>query len=291
MDINQIKQILINKGALNFLPDKKFLEVVYEFRMNKKLNLENPKTFNEKLQWLKLYDRNPEYTKMVDKYEVKKYVSEIIGEEHIIPTIGVYDKFDEINFGELPRQFVMKCTHDSGSTIVCKDKSELDIKRTKTIINKRLKNNYFYSCREWAYKNVFPRILVEDYIGENLTDYRIYCFNGEPKYIYMYISKNEDITKPEPETCNIYDTNWNLQNFKQKSPQSKIEYKKPEKLDEMIEMAKKLSYGIKFLRVDFYIVNNNVLFGELTFFPGGGFSKFYPNDADLKLGNLLNIKG
>ena len=152
------------KKLLKLLPDYIFLKIKYKYKFNKKLDLNNPQTFNEKLQWLKLYDRNPEYTKMVDKYEAKKYVANIIGEEYIIPTLGVYDKFEDINFATLPNQFVIKCTHDSGGLIICKDKTKLNIKEARKKINKSLKRNYFYTGREWPYKNIKPRIIIEKYI-------------------------------------------------------------------------------------------------------------------------------
>lgn len=277
----------------NIVPisDEEYLKMKYKFMFEKDLDLKNPKTFNEKLQWLKLNDRKPIYTTMVDKYEVKKYVANIIGREHIIPTIGIYNKFNDIDFNILPNKFVIKCTHDSGGLIICNDKEKLNINDARKKINNSLKNNYYKQGREWPYKNVKPRILIENHIGENLTDYRIYCFNGKSKYIYMYISENKEnnTNKPEPSICNIYNTEWELQDFRQKSPISKKIYEKPRKLNEMLELAENLAKDTTFLRVDFYIIDDMILFSELTFFPGGGFSKFNPNEMDLKLGEMLNL--
>ena len=181
--------VLLKLDHINLikLSDKKYIELRYFSLFLKELNLDNPKSFNEKLQWLKLYDRNSEYTKMVDKYEVKKYVSNIIGEEYIIPTIGIYNSFDEIDFKKLPNKFVIKCTHDSGGLVVCKDKNKLDKNNAKKKIEKSLKTNYYYCGREWPYKNVKPRIIIEKYMctkeQKELIDYKFFCFNGNPKII------------------------------------------------------------------------------------------------------------
>lgn len=286
----QIKSVLIQKYLyLLNLPDEKHIKIEYKNIFGREPDLEKPQTFNEKMQWLKLYDRKDIYTSMVDKYEAKKYVANMIGEEYIIPNLGIYYNFNEIDFNSLPNQFVIKCTHDSGGVIICKNKKEFDIKRAKRKIEKSLKKNFYRYHKEWPYKNVKPRILIEEFIGENLTDYRIYCFNGNPQYIYMYVSENDNIYKPEPIICNIYDTNWILQKFRQKSPQSKKIYEKPQELDKMLDLAKKLSKDTKFLRVDFYLIKGKILYGELTFFPGGGISEFYPENTDLELGNLIKL--
>lgn len=286
--INKMK-IVLDKFILRFLSDKNYLKIKYRLEMGKKLNLDNPQTFNEKLQWLKLYDRKEIYTTMVDKYEAKKYVADIIGEEYIIPTLGIYDKFDDIDFDSLPSQFVMKCTHDSGGIVICKDKNIFDKEQAKKKINKHLKRNFYKNFREWPYKNVKPRIIIEEFIGENLMDYRIYCFNGKARYIYMYANYQSNCDKPEPKYCNIYDINWKLQEFHQKSIQINEKYNKPKQLEKMQEIAEKLSKNTKFLRVDFYLEKEKILFGEMTFFPGAGFSKFYPEKYDNKLGEQLKI--
>lgn len=281
---------LFDKLILKFLNDEHYLKIKYKIEMGKKLNLRNPITFNEKLQWLKLNDRKEIYTLMVDKYEAKKYVSNAIGEEYIIPTLGIFDKFDDIDFGKLPNQFVIKCTHDSGGLIICRDKKNFNKEEARKKINKFLSKNYYKNFREWPYKNVKPRIIIEEFIGENLIDYRIYCFNGKPKYVYMYINNSQDTNeKPEPEYCNIYDMNWELQEFHQNSLPSKEKYEKPKRLEDMKEIAEELSKDTKFLRVDFYLKDGQVIFSEMTFFPGAGFSKFHPEKYDNYLGKELDI--
>lgn len=277
-------------GFYNNMSDADYLKKEFKFTLGYDLNLENPKTFNEKLQWLKLNDRKDIYTQMVDKYESKEYVSKIIGEEYIIPTIGVYDSFDEIDFEALPNQFVMKCTHDSGGLVICKNKKNIDWEAAKKKINKYLKRKYFYIHREWPYKNVKPRIIIEQYIGSDLIDYRFYCFNGNAKMIYQYVTEsNSDGSKPEPKNCNIYDEKWNKLDFRQAYPQSKRLYKKPKVLEKLISLSEMLAKNTEFLRVDFYIIDNKIYYGELTFFPGAGFSKFYPTSAELLLGDMLKL--
>ena len=277
----------IKKKMLHLVNDETYIKIEYFKILKKRINLKEPKTFNEKLQWLKLNNRKEIYSKMVDKYEAKKYVADIIGEKYIIKTLGVYNNFDEIDFENLPNKFVIKCTHDSGGVFVCRNKDEFDKEYVKKQIEEKMKNNFYYNYREWPYKNIKPRIIIEEFIGSNLTDYRFYCFNGKVELIYMYINETKDMDKPEPIKCNIYDRNWNLQNFHQNSLPTKEKYECPEKINEMIEIAEKLSKETKFLRVDMYIKDEKILFGELTFFPGAGFSKFYPESIDEELGKKL----
>lgn len=270
------------------IPDDKYLKIIYKSILKKDLNLDNPTTFNEKLQWLKLNDRNPEYTKMVDKYEVKEYVSNIIGKEHIIPLIGVWDKFEDIDFEKLPNQFVLKCTHDTGGIVICKNKSELNLKETKKKIKKSLKRNFYYYGREWPYKDVKPRIIAEKYMvdesGTELKDYKIFCFDGKAKFILV------DFGRFSRHYRNIYDLNWNLLELQIKFPRN-IEQKinKPDNLEEMINLAERLSKDIPHVRVDFYNVNGKNYFGELTFFHGSGFTKIEPEGWDEKIGEYLKL--
>lgn len=271
------------------IPDKIFLEYQFYKRMKRKLNLKNPKTFNEKLQWLKLYDRKPEYTKMVDKYEAKEYVTNIIGKEYIIPTLGIYNKFEDINFERLPNQFVLKCTHDSGGLIICKDKTKLEINEAKNKINESLKKNYYYSGREWPYKNVKPRIIAEKYMSneldEELKDYKFFCFNGIVQTILVCSNRNGNF-----KNTNFYDINWKLQPFtREKHKNSSKQIKKPKNLDEMLKIAEKLSKDIPFVRVDLYEINGKTYFGELTFYPSSGFEGFEPEEYDKKLGDMLKL--
>lgn len=283
----QIILLLLDKKRIITLPDKKYLEYQYKRIFNKNLDLENPKTFNEKLQWLKLNDRNPKYVKMVDKYEAKKYVQDIIGKEYIIPTLNVYNSFEEIDFDELPKQFVMKCTHDSGGLIICKDKSKFNYKKAKKKINTCLKRNYFYYWREWPYKNIKPRIIIEKFMeeekNEDLTDYKFMCFNGKVHYSFVCLNRNSESGL----NVDFYDINWNKMNFERHYKNSNVILEKPKNYALMIELAEKLSKNIKFLRVDFYEINGKVYFGELTFYPGSGFEEFTPEEWDKKLGDLI----
>ena len=277
------------KKLLKLLPDYIFLKIKYKYKFNKKLDLNNPQTFNEKLQWLKLYDRNPEYTKMVDKYEAKKYVANIIGEEYIIPTLGVYDKFEDINFATLPNQFVIKCTHNSGGLIICKDKTKLNIKEARKKINKSLKRNYFYTGREWPYKNVKPRIIAEQYMedkkNDELYDYKFMCFNGKVKCSFVCTDRySEDGLK-----VTFFDLNWNKMPFERHYPNSNNVIEKPINYELMIKLAETLSKDIPFVRVDFYEINNKPYFGELTFYPGNGMEEFTPEKYDKILGDMLEL--
>ena len=284
-----IFKILSLVKLINFLPDKIYLKMIYKIQLHKDLNLNNPQTFNEKIQWLKLYDRKPEYAKMVDKYEAKKYVSNIIGEEHIIPTIGIYEKFEDINFDKLPNQFVMKCTHDSGGIVICKNKKDLDIKQAKKKINKSLKRNYFYNGREWPYKNVKPRIIIEKYMKDNskneLIDYKLMCFNGQCKIIFTCTDRySNDGLK-----VTFFDLNWNKLPFERHYPTDIKIINKPKNLEKMLDFSKKLSKNIPFVRTDFYEINEMLYFGEMTFFPGSGFEEFKPEEWDKKIGDMIDL--
>ena len=282
---------ITQKKIGHILPDKLYVKLKYRVVCNSKLNLKHPKTFNEKLQWLKLNDRKEIYTTMVDKYAVKKYISDIIGEEYVIPTLGIYDKYDDIDFDSLPDMFVIKCTHDSGGgLVICRDKSQLDHKWAKNKIEKSLKYNYYWNCREWPYKNVPRRILVEKYMednsnkGKNLNVYKIFCFNGEPK-IFQVIQND----KTQDETIDYFDADWNLLKMKQSYPNSAIPLNKPQRVNEMIDIAKKLSNGFPFLRVDLYEINGSIYFSELTFYSDAGFGKFQPPEWDDKLGEWIKL--
>lgn len=285
---------LESKRLLSWLPDKLYLHLFYRLRMKKRLNLKNPKTFNEKIQWLKLYDRKTIYTEMVDKYAVKKIIQDKIGQQYIIPTLGIWEKFEDIDFDKLPNQFVLKCTHDSGGIVICRDKNKLNINEARNKINKCLKQNYYKHGREWPYKNVKPRIIIEKYIpsedNEGLIDYRVYCFEGEPYCIYVYQNCAENTEKkPDILSCDIYDIKWNRMPFRQHSPQSKSGMTKPSNFEKMIEISKNLSMKTHFLRVDFYMVGNRIYVGELTLSPGSGLSPFKPEKYDEILGTLISL--
>lgn len=277
------------RGWLNYIPDKTYLKIVYRGLMGEKLCLETPQKFNEKLQWLKLFDRNPEHTKLVDKYEVREYIAQVIGDEYLIPILGVYDNFDEINFNELPDQFVLKCTHDSGGIVICKDKLKINIEEVRNKMNRYLKRNYYQLWREWPYKNIKPKIICEKYMvdesGTELKDYKFMCFNGKAKCLFVCSNRNT----PSGLNVNIYDMDWNPMPFERRYPRSNKILPKPKNFDLMVELAEKLSRNITFVRVDFYDIHDKVYFGELTLYPGSGFEEFIPKSYDYLLGSWLEL--
>lgn len=276
-------------GLGRMIPDKLWIQIKYYQWFHKLPNLKNPKTFNEKLNWLKLYDRRPEYTTMVDKYEAKKYVSDRVGCQYVIPTVGgPWKSFDEIDFDVLPDQFVLKTTHDCGGVVICKDKKTFDKKKAKAFLHGHLKNNYYLTCREWPYKNVEPRIFAEAYMkdGENdfLPVYKIMCFNGEPHIIQTI--QND---KQPNESIDYFDSDWKLLKLKQNFPNSDKPLSKPEKLGEMLEIAQALSKGKNFLRVDLYVINGKIAFSEHTFYSDAGMAKFDPEIWDERLGEKIDL--
>lgn len=277
--------------VLKILPDSQYLRLKYFIRTKKFLHLKNPKTFNEKLQWLKLNNRKDIYTTMVDKYGVREYVTQKIGEGYLIPLLGVWDSFDEIDFEKLPNKFVLKCTHDSGGLVFCNDKSNFDIDAARKKIIPTLSKNYFWYSREWPYKNVKPRIIAEEFIeekfvpeSESLVVYKVFCFNGEPKI--LQVIQND---KKPTEVIDYYDTNWNLLDMRQNYPNSGRKLEKSELFDKMLELSKKLSENIPFVRVDWYIPDGKLLFSEHTFFSDGGFAKFEPEKWDEILGSYIQL--
>lgn len=276
------------KYSLRFLPDKLYLQIYYFEQFKKFINFKNPKTYNEKLNWLKIHDRNPEYTKMVDKYEAKEYAASIIGEEYIIPTLGVWDKFDDIDFDKLPNQFVLKCTHDSEGLVIVKDKSIFNKEEAKEKIEEAMKYNFYYIGREYPYKNVKPRIIAEKYMEDNkyheLRDYKFFCFDGEPKAMFIATDRSKGQTK-----FDYYDINFNHLDIIQHYPNSKEKIEKPKNYKKMIELSKKLSNGLKHVRVDFYEVNGNLYFGEITFYHFSGLQPFNDEKWDYTFGKLLEL--
>lgn len=288
--IRRVIEKLSRMGLFNFLPDKPFLKLRFWARVGKRLDFKTPKTFNEKLQWLKINDKNPEYTKMVDKYEVRDYISEKIGEEYLIPLLGVWDKFEEIDFDSLPNQFVLKCTHDSGGLVICKEKSKLDIKKAEKKIKKSLKRNFYKLTREWPYKNVKPRIIAEKFMtdslqGDGLADYKVLCFGGEAKLIELHLDRYG-----KRHTQDIYDVNWNKTTISQDGYISDRIIEKPAQMDKIIELSRLLSKGIRHVRIDWYIIEEKIYFGEITFFDGSGFSPFDDEKDDLYIGSLIDLE-
>lgn len=279
-----MQRVLINR-----IPDKTYLKLKYKRRMRKKLDFKNPKTFNEKLQWLKLYDRNPKYTKFVDKYEVRKYIAEAMGEEYLIPILGVFDNFDDINFEKLPKQFVLKPNHTSGNVFICNDKSTIDYNMLKKEVNGWLKREYYWVHREYPYKYIKPKIICEELMidesGTELKDYKFMCFNGQVKCLFVGLNRNS----PTGLNVDFYDIDWNILPFERHYPKSNKKINKPKTFDKMIEFAEKLSKNIPFVRVDFYEVNGKLYFGELTFYPGSGYEEFTPESYDYLLGSWLDL--
>ena len=278
------------RKATRVLPDELYLKLIYRIRMGKKLNLKAPKTFNEKLQWLKLHDRNPLYTTLVDKYEVKSYIAERIGEEYVIPTLGVWDKFDDIDFNKLPDQFVLKCTHDSGGLIICKDKKRLDIEKAKAKIMRCLDTNYYWHGREWPYKFVKPRILAEQYMEDlgthELRDYKFFAFDGTVRALFV-ASERQD--KQVETKFDFFDADFNHLDITNGHPNSEFTIEKPSSFDKMKELASTLSKGFPQLRVDFYDVNGHIYFGELTFSHWSGLTPFSPDKWDEIFGSWIDL--
>lgn len=270
------------------IPDRLYIQLLFFRHLHKRINLEQPKAFNEKLQWLKLYDRNPEYTKMVDKYAVKQYVSEKIGSEFIIPTLGVWDNPEDINFSDLPDRFVLKWNHDSGSIVICTDKSILDKREAVSRLKSRQKFSGFWYAREWPYKDVVPKVIAEKYIEDSsgyLNDYKLMCFNGKVRCSFVCTDRfSGDGLK-----VTFYDRSWNQMPFSRHYPVSDMPVPRPKNYDALVHLAEKLSEGIPFVRVDFYEVNDRVYFGEMTFYPGSGLEEFDPEKWDYVLGSWLEL--
>ena len=272
------------------LSDRQAIRARYYFNFRKFPNLRHPKTFNEKLQWLKLYNRKPEYTNLVDKYEVKKIVAGIIGEEYIIPTLGVWDHAEEIDFDSLPDQFVLKCTHDTASVTICKDKAALDREAVKKHLNDCLQKSLFLYGREWPYKHVKPRIIAETYLEDHetqeLRDYKLFCFDGVVRALFIATDRQK---KDEETKFDFFDAEGNHLRLRYEHPNAATPPPLPEHFEKMKELASILSKGFPHLRVDFYECNGKIYFGELTFFLGSGFEKFEPEEWDEIFGSWIQL--
>lgn len=287
-DPKKIVSYLLTFNTFKFIPDEIYLKLQYRLKVGKRLNLSNPITYNEKIQWLKLYDRKSKYKYLVDKYKVRTHVEKVIGEEYLIPLIGVYDSYEEIDFSVLPKEFVLKPNHTSGDIYICKDKSNINHRKLLTQVNKWMQKDYYIFNREWPYKNIKPKIICEklmvDESGSDLKDYKFFCFNGDVKLIQVDFDRFQDHKR------NFYNVNWELQHMEFGYPSSsKINIRKPEKIDKMIELAKTLSKGFPHLRIDFYSINHEVYFGEITFYPEAGFKSFYPLENDTTVGNWIQL--
>lgn len=274
---------------LRYISDETYLKLYFKAYQGYKLDLNKPQTFNEKLQWLKLYDRNSKYTELTDKYLVREYIKKRIGEQYLIPLLGVWNNANEIDFKKLPKQFVLKCNHDSGSVIICKDKEKFDEKKAVKQLNKDIKKQYFWKSREYNYKNIKRKIVAEKYMidkdGKEINDYKFFCFYGEPKFIQVDCARH---TKHIRNYYNIDGTfipvEYGCQNDKN------LILLKDIKLDQMIDIAKKLSKDFIMVRVDLYQIENKIYFGELTFHHGGGSMKVKPFEYDKKWGSYIDIK-
>lgn len=272
------------------LPDKWYLFFRFKNRVGYWPHLNHPRTFNEKLQWLKLNDRHAEYTQMVDKIDAKKYVASIIGDKYIIPTLGVWNSVDEIEWDKLPNQFVIKVSSDSGGIVVCKDKQTLDIEKAKEKLTNGWGKNYYVHNKEYPYRDLTPRIIAEEYkedeSGYELRDYKIFCFNGEPKILFVASDRQK---AGEDTKFDFFDLNWNHLPFTNGHPNSKEFIAKPKNFEEMLEIAKKLSVGIPQVRIDLYNCNGQIYFGEITFFHWSGMTAFDPIEWDFKLGKMIKL--
>ena len=278
----------LNEQFKHILDDKEYISRQFKYYFGYYPNLDSPKTFNEKLQWLKLFNRKPEYIRMVDKYEAKKYIAENIGEQYIIPTLGVYESFDKIDFDVLPRRFVLKCTHDSGSVVICRDKYKFDKENAKRLFEWALKRNFDWASREWPYKNVKPKIIAEQYMADEsndeLKDYKFFCFNGKVKIVQV------DYDRFKGHKRNLYTTDWEYINAVIKYPtDAKRKIKRPKRLEEMVALSKALSKGIPHVRTDFYSIADRIYFGEMTFYHGGGYEEFAPQKWDGILGEWIEL--
>ena len=287
--IIQVSKYPIFNKLVSLLPDKYFIKLKwYGRRMPYKLNLRKPKTYSEKLQWIKLYDRNPLYTTLVDKYRVKAYVEERIGSEHVIPLLGAWDSVDDIEWDKLPEQFVLKVNHDCGGQVICKDKSKLDIERTKEKLKIAFKKNYYFEGREWPYKNVQPKVFAEAYMEDEygeLRDYKFFCFDGVVKAMFIATERNSG----EEVKFDFFDADFNHLPFTQGHPNAPVLPAKPKGFEEMKALAAKLSKGLREVRVDFYDVNGHVYFGEFTFFHFGGIVEFHPVEWDYTFGEWIKL--
>jgi hypothetical protein len=269
--------------------DKLYLKLIFPLYTGYRLNLKNPQTYNQKLQWLKINYRKPIMTKMVDKYEAKEIVKKIVGEQYVVKNYGVWNTFDEIDFDSLPKQFVLKTTHDQGGVVICKDKLSFDYKTAREKLNNHLNTKHYFLSREWPYKNVTPRILAEEYLSfgeEDLKDYKFFCFNGKVKALFIASERQSG----KEVKFDFYDKDYNFLDIVQTHPQSGKINIKPANFSEMISLAEKLSQKLPHLRVDFYNIRGNIYFGEFTFSHHGGLVSFHPEKWDYKFGEWINIE-
>lgn len=292
---NKDYRFLVNAelGFYNRWEDDRYLKRMFKAIMGRELNLQDPQTFNEKIQWLKLYNRRPEYTVMADKYLAREYIREKLGEEYLIPLVGAWDSPDEIDFDALPEKFVLKCNHNSGvGMYICKDKSKMDINKVKKALRKGLAQDYYLAKREWPYKDVPRKIICEQYMTDgpdssDFTDYKFFCFDGRVDCVMLCLERSSGDTK-----FYFFDKNWELKRYNlrgQAAPEG-FTLPKPTCMDEMFRIAEQLSVGMPFVRVDLYQSGEQVYFGELTFFPDSGFDPNYLPETNEYFGSLIKLK-
>jgi len=287
-----IRKVILKSLGMRWarlLPDKFYLQCKFLLKMGMRLDLRNPKTFNQKIQWLKLYDRRKYYINYVDKVKVREFIGENFGRELLIPQIGVYETFSQIDFSVLPKKFVIKPNHLSGKIYICEDKDKINIATLEPIVNSWLKTNYFWNYREWPYKFIQPKIIIEEFLEDNinneLIDYKIMCFNGTVKYSFIVLQRllKQDMC------VDFYDRNWNKQDFKRRYNISNKTIVKPLNYDLMIKITEQIGKREKFIRVDFYEVDGKLYFGEITLYPGAGFEVFDPIKWDYEFGKCIKL--
>ncbi len=274
-------------GLLNRLSDKRYLKLMYRIHIGEPLKLDKPTSFNEKLQWLKLYDRRPEYPLLVDKYEVRAFVAQRIGEQYLFPLVGVWNHPDDVVWDMLPDQFVLKCTHDSGGVVICREKAAMDWKLVRKKLLRAYNRNFYYQGREWPYQSIRPRIIAEPLMqesaGKELRDYKLMVFQGNVRCCFVCSNRTQGLN------VTFFDRNWNRMPFERHYPQDPRQIEKPQSYDDMVVLAERLAAGIPFVRVDFYEIDGNPYFGEMTFYPGSGFEEFTPPEWDHILGDWLTL--
>lgn len=278
-----------HRGWWHWMDDETYLKIAFRCKMGERLNLNEPRSYSEKLQWIKLHDRKPEYTAMVDKYEAKKIAAKRIGDEYIIPTLGVWDRFEDIDFSALPDQFVLKCTHDSGGLVIVKDKSSMDVEAAGKKITTCLSHNFYWGQREWPYKDVRPRIIAEQYMEDEKTgelpDYKFFAFDGEVKALFIATERGAR----EETKFDFFDADFNHLPFLNGHPNASVTPKKPSQFELMKALAARLSEGLPQIRVDLYEVSGRVYFGEFTFFHWSGFKPFVPREWDDRFGEWIRL--
>lgn len=284
-NIRRLVLSLNNHGLLQWMNDAANTELIYYMRTGQKLDLHNPKTFNEKLQWLKVYDHNPRYSMLVDKIAAKKSIGDLIGKEYIVPLIGEWERAEDINFDSLPDRYVLKCNHDQGSVVIVTDAKKLDKDETVSFFKKRLRKNVYASSREYAYRDIKPKVFAEELLGDAITDYKFYCFNGEPKFLYVC----RGIERLEPLKMDFFDMEFKPMPFYRTDHLRLGIIPQPQHFEEMKNIARTLAQDTKFVRIDLFEENNKVYFSEYTLIPASGYAKFQPPEYDAIIGDWLKL--